>query len=110
MNVKLDSDSALRDAVENAVKEYGNNSIVRVTVLGTVKQDDYANRKKIYDEVLDRFLTYEVVDNELSEEITVEKIRSEFAETSFAAQFLEELMGDSIEVRMAYELLRKCME
>jgi len=28
----------------------------------------------------------------LSEEITVEKIRTEFAETSFAAQFMEELI------------------
>ena len=110
VNVKPDSDSALRNAVAKAVKEYGDNSVVRINVSGTVGQDEYNNRKIIYDEILDRFLTYEVRDSELSEEITVEKIRSEFAETSFAAQFMEELMGDSTEVRMAYELLQKCKE
>lgn len=110
VNVTPESGSALRDTVGNAVKEYGDNSVVRVTISGTVTQDEYENRKKLYDDVLDRFLTYEVADNELSEKITVDKIRSEFAETSFAAQFMEELIGDPTEVRMAYELLQKCKE
>ena len=56
------------------------------------------------------FLTYEPEDNELSEEITVDKIREEYAETSFAAQFMEELIDDPTELQMAYQLLQDCKE
>ena len=57
--------------------------------------------------LLSRFLTYEVDDGELSEIITPEKIRAEFAEIGFAAKLLEELLPIPKEAQMAYDLLKK---
>ncbi len=54
-------------------------------------------------------MTYEVADEALCEQITREKIRSEFAEIGFAAKLLEALT-DPREVQMAYELVRKYRE
>lgn len=56
------------------------------------------------------FLTYETEDNELSPEITVERIRSEFSELSFAARFMEQFLDNPVELQMAYELVRQCRE
>jgi predicted phosphodiesterase len=110
IKVKPDSDAALTDAVNNAVAGKNKNAVIRICLSGSIKQNEYENRKNIYKEALGEFLTYEVRDDELSEEITVDKIRSEYAETSFAAKFLEELTGNTTELQMAYDLLEQCRE
>lgn len=81
-------------------------SVIRLTLKGTIPEEQYAAKQQAYDAALGRFLTYEIVDTELCERITVEKIRSEFAEIGFAAKLLEALT-DPREVQMAYELIRK---
>ena len=108
--VKADSDTALADALRNELDGKDKNAVIRVKVSGTIKQSEYQNKEKIYKGILGEYLTYEKEDNELSEEITVEKIRTEFAETSFAAQFMEELMENPTELQMLYQLLRDCKE
>lgn len=110
VNVKPDSDTALSDALKVALEGKDKNAVVRVKVSGSIKQSEYQNKEKIYKEILGEYLTYEKKDEELSEEITVDKIRTEFAETSFAAQFMEELMTNSTELQMAYQLLQNCKE
>jgi hypothetical protein len=50
------------------------------------------------------------MNNQDGEEITIEKIRDEFAETSFAAMFMEALSAEPKEMAMAYELLKECKE
>ena len=60
--------------------------------------------------MLGQYLDYVVNDHELSEEITLDTIRAEFAETSFAAQFMEQLINDPVELQMAYTMLHECME
>jgi DNA repair exonuclease SbcCD nuclease subunit len=109
VEVKPDSETALNDAIRKAVAGKDKNSIIRLCVHGTVKQKEYADKEKIYKDILGEFLTYDKpVDDELSEEITIEKIRSEFAETSFAAQFLEKFTANPTELQMAYNLLQDC--
>lgn len=112
LNIQVipDGDTALADAIRNAIAGKNRNSVVRIRVSGSIKQSEYQVKEKIYRELLGDFLTYEVEDDELSEEITVEKIRGEFAETSFAAQFMEALMDDPKELQMAYQLLLNCRE
>ena len=110
IHVEPKTDHSLHDALSKALKNLSTNTVIRVTVSGTAKSDEYQNRSEDYKEQLSRFLTYEVSDNELSEEISREKIRSEYAETSFAAQFLEDLIDDPIELHMAYELLKECKD
>ena len=56
--------------------------------------------------MLDGFLTYETDDRNLAELITGEKIRAEFAEIGFAAEFLESLT-DPKEIQMAYDLIKR---
>lgn len=110
IKVQLGAGMGLKDALAKKAGGYTENSVIRVTVSGTVPRTEYEDRKKIYEEVLGEYLTYEVNDNELSEKITIDTIRREFAETSFAAQFMEQLMSDPTELQMAYKMLQECME
>ena len=110
VRVRPDSGTALHDAIESAVAGLEKNSVIRINVSGSVKQSEYIDKDKIYRDILGDYLTYENDDTELSEEITVEKIREEFAETSFAAQFMEGLMENPTELHMAYKLLQDCRE
>ena len=110
ISVKPDSDSSLADAIQKATVGINKNAVIRIRVSGSVRQIEYQNRKTIYSDLLGKYLTYEEDDSELSEEITLDKIHEEFAETSFAAMLLEELMGDSSELQMAYQMLQDCKE
>lgn len=83
-------------------------SVVRLTVTGTVLCEEYERRQELYKKYCERFLSWEIQDDELHEEITLDRVREEFAESSFAAKFMEALQGDQTELQMAYELLQEC--
>ena len=110
IKVKPDSNEALAEAIKCAISDKDKNAVVRLSVSGSIKPEEYLEKDKIYKELLGNFLTYETNDKELSEEITIEKIRDEFAETSFAAQLMEELIDNPIELQMTYQLLQSCRE
>ena len=110
IKVQLGAGMGLKEALAKEAGGYTGDSVIRVTVSGTVPRAEYEDRKSIYEEVLGEYLTYEVNENELSEEITIDTIRREFADTSFAAQFMEQLMSDPTELQMAYKMLQECME
>ena len=100
---------SLADLLKQAADPFQGSSVIRVKLSGTVRKQDYLEKEKICRDVLgEGFLSYEVDDYELSEEITRETIQSEFAETSFAARFLEKLLEDPRELQMAYELIQEC--
>ena len=108
--MKPDRENSLSNAIKEAVKDKDMNSVLRLNLSGSLKQEEYRDRSSIYRELLGGFLTYEINDSDLSEEITIEKIHEEFAETSFAAQFMEELIDNPTELQMAYQLLQECRE
>lgn len=110
ITVHPDSDTSLADALTAALNGKDKNSVIRVKVSGSMKQTEYQDKETIYKQILGEYLTYEKEDQELSEEITIEKIRTEFAETSLAVQFLEKLMENPTELQMAYQLLCDCRE
>lgn len=83
-------------------------SVVRLTVTGSVFSEEYSRRRELYKKYCDRFLSWELRDDELHEEITLDRVREEFAESSFAAKLMEALQGDQTELQMAYELLQEC--
>lgn len=85
-------------------------SIIRLSLQGTLSPEEYEMRTRTWDTVLRRFLSYEVVDDELSESITGERIRAEFPEIGFASAFLTALLPDPKEAQMAYELVKECRE
>lgn len=108
--VKPQSDTALFDVLSDMLKDISHNSVIRVKLSGAVKQIEYERKEEIYKELFGKYLTYEVDDRELNEEISVEKIRAEYAQTSFAAQFLEQFIGNPAELQMAYELVKACKD
>lgn len=110
ISVKPDRENSLSNAIKEAVKDKDMNSVLRLNLSGSLKQEEYRDRSSIYRELLGGFLTYEINDSDLNEEITIEKIHEEFAETSFAAQFMEELIDNPTELQMAYQLLQECRE
>ena len=111
LNIKVKPGSdALAEAITEATAGRDKNAVVRIKVSGSVKQEEYQDKDRIYKELLGGFLTYEIEDKELSEEITIDKIREEFAETSFAAQFMERFMDNATELQMVYQLLQNCRE
>lgn len=83
-------------------------SVVRLKVTGSVLSEEYSRRQELYKKYCDRFLSWELQDDELHEEITLDRVREEFAESSFAAKLMEALQGDQTELQMAYELLQEC--
>lgn len=83
-------------------------SVVRLTVAGSVFSEEYSRRRELYKKYCDRFLSWELQDDELHEEITLDRVREEFAESSFAAKLMEALQGNQTELQMAYELLQEC--
>ena len=95
----------LEKTVSGAVRNLPKESIVRLSITGTVPGEDYAARHEIYEDLLGGFLTYEINDEGLSELITPEKIRAEFAEIGFAATLINAL-DDPKEKQMAYKLIK----
>ena len=110
ITVKPNSDNSLADEIKKRVSDIDENSVIRINVSGTAKTSEYENRKAIYNSILNRFLAFEAVDSELSEEISIDKIHSEFSEMSFASKLMESLMNNPLELQMAYELMKDCKE
>jgi len=103
------SGPSLEASVKEATETLPDASVVRLTLSGAVDEADYLERQSIYETVLDRFLEFEVEDSALCERITEEKIRAEFAEIGFAAEFLSSI-DDPKELQMAYDLIKRHQE
>ena len=106
VDISLSPADDIEKTLKKAVSEYDKNSVIRANIRGRVKPSEYEDRGSVYEKIGKVFLAFETDDDELSEEITTEKIRSEFAETSFTAHFLEEI-DDPVELQMAYELVKE---
>ena len=110
VNVKPGSEDALKKALEEKVNSLPDSSVIRVTVTGQAKPEEYGKKETVCQEMFSRFLAWEKDDSSFSEEITVEKIRAEYAESSMAAKLLEELTDDPVALQMAYGLLNECRD
>lgn len=110
LDIRAAEKDSLQKKLEDITAGLGQSAVIRVKISGTVKQDEYEERKRIYQTVLAGFLSYEVDDCELSPEITVERIRREFSELSFAAQFMERFLDNPVELQMAYDLMQQCRD
>lgn len=94
----------IRHSLEGICPEH---SVVRLTLTGSAAAEEYEARGEVYRMLEKEFLSMEIQDSGLSESITEEKIKDEFAEMSFPAKFLLELADDSSELQMAYELIHE---
>lgn len=105
-----EDEDSLKKALEVSLAKYSDNSIIRLTVKGSIGDKEYADKEKICDELLKRFLFYDPVNfKDLTERITVDRIRERYSEESFIAKLLEAI-DDPVARQMAYNLAEEYME
>lgn len=107
INVKPDE---LKSSIEQAVYNYGDNSVVDLILKGSVSDEEYVHRNEIIEDCLNRFLEGTYNTFKLSRQLTPELIDKEFPETSFSAAFLKSLLNDPKETQMAYDLIKTIKE
>lgn len=101
------SGTELRDAIESVVADFDENTSVSLKISGTVSREEYENREEIYKAALERFFEHpHPTDQDLTELISEEFIRSEFSELTFPAKLLMQLLDDPKKAQMAYDLLK----
>ena len=108
-NVAL-SPGTMEDTLRRELSAFGDGSVVDLRLSGSVTTDEYDARHELLEELLGRFIEGTYSDTELSRLISAEIIDAEFAETSFAAGFLKDLLDEPKEAQLAYELLKSLGE
>ncbi len=101
-----DGSQTLEAQLTQAVRNYGDLSVVESALVGSVVNDDYEQRSDIYKKVFGRFLEYKCTDKDLSKLLNEELIKAEFNEKSLSAQLLLGLLNDPTEAQLAYDLIR----
>ena len=104
------SPETMEDTLRRELSALGDNSVVDLRLSGSVTNDEYDARHELLEELLGRFIEGTYSDAELSRLISAEIIDAEFAETSFAAGFLKDLLDEPKEAQLAYELLKSLGE
>ena len=104
------SPETMEDTLRRELSALGDNSVVVLRLSGSVTTDEYDARHELLEELLGRFIEGTYSDAELSRLISEEIIDAEFAETSFAAGFLKDLLDEPKEAQLAYELLKSLGE
>lgn len=104
------SPETMEDTLRRELSALGDNSVVDLRLSGSVTTDEYDARHELLEELLGRFIEGTYSDAELSRLISAEIIDAEFAETSFAAGFLKDLLDEPKEAQLAYELLKSLGE
>ena len=106
-----DNDNALETALKGCFSNITDpqNSIVRINVTGTIKSDEYSRRGEIYKGFEGRFMSCTINDDDLAEEITIDRINAEFSEDGVVAEFLRSI-SDNTELQMAYNLVKGMRE
>lgn len=99
------SPETMEDTLRRELSAFSDNSVVDLRLSGSVTMDEYDTRHNLLEDLLGRFIEGTYSDAELSRLISEEIIDAEFAETSFAAGFLKDLLDEPKEAQLAYELL-----
>lgn len=104
-NIELTAGS-MEETLTRELESIGDNSVVELVLGGAVSQEEYEARDVTLRGMLSRFIEGTYNDYALSKLISEELIKSEFSETSFAADFLGALLNEPKEAQLAYELLK----
>lgn len=104
------SANEMKQILSRELAELPNRCVVDLILTGAVTAEEYEDRGKILDEVLDRFVEGTYNDYGLSRLISKELIEAEFPETSFSAGLLTALLEEPKEAQLAYELLKSLKE
>lgn len=103
------ADEPLSVLLERELRDLPDKSVLELTLSGSISEEDYQSRGQIINQALSRFLDWNPVNcNALSQLITAEQVKREYAETSFSARLLMELLDNPKEAQMVYDLLKEC--
>lgn len=108
-NIELTAGNMER-ALNDAVKDFGDNSVVDLILAGAVSEEEYSDCRAITKRVLGRFFEYSYSDSGLTRLITEELVEKEFPATSLAAKLLIGLLDDPVEAQLAYDLITEIKE
>lgn len=97
--------------ITEALKEFGDNSVVDLTISGAVSEGEYQNRRETIDKACGRFIECKCNCQDITLLITKELVEREFPiETSFARGFLGDLLDDPKEAQLAFDLIKSVKE
>lgn len=100
---------SLAGALDRELGPLPDESVVDLSLSGPVSEEDYQNRARTIEDALARFLDRKTVDDSgLAPIITAERVKREYAETSFSAQLLLRLLDSPKEAQLVYDLLKEC--
>ncbi len=87
----------------------GKNTLVKLSLAGTLPQEDYHSRLRFYQEMEGSLAYLETDDSRLTIRVTPETIAAEFTEGSFPQLLLSKLVGrgDEEALQLAYQLIKK---
>ena len=100
----------MEDTLSRELGAFSDDSVMDIILSGAVTAEEYEDRHRILDRVLDRFIEGTCNDYALSKLISKALIDAEFPETSFSAGLLTALLEEPKEAQLAYELLRSLKE
>lgn len=107
--ISLVHGESLAERIEKVIRDMDSqNTTLRLTVSGTVLEEEYERRGEIYREYETRFLKFEVQDLNLQPEITREKILRETLEGSVENELLMKYLDEPEILNLAFELVREC--
>ena len=87
------------------INKHPENTIARIEVSGTIDEEAYRHRHKVFKEIEEKILHLIFEDSDLKIRINKEKIEKEFTQGSFPEQFLFALQEDEEALQMAYEMI-----
>lgn len=93
--------------LEQDLKNEGENSLVRLTLKGSLEAEVLAQRQEVYSRLEEGLLYLDINDTKLGLRVSKAILEREFSAGSFPRRLLEKLADDSEALQIAYELIRE---
>lgn len=109
LRLVLHHGQSLRTLIETAIHSYDkSNTLLRLEITGVASTEDFPERETIYAEFRRQFLSFEVIDSALQQEITPAMIEAETIADSIENRLLKLYIDRPDLLNLAYELVREC--
>ena len=97
-------DRLLEEVESNLPKTNKDKTVIEIEYVGNIDQVNKVKLDEIYQKFKDEYLFFDYDSSKLKIDISKEVIEERFAENTYTALFLKELLDDSVEAQMAFDL------
>jgi len=105
----LHHEQSLQTLIKTAVNSYDKpNTLLRLEITGVASTEDFQERETIYAGFRQQFLSFEVLDSALQQEITPEMIDAETIADSIENRLLKQYIERPDLLNLAYALVKEC--